>query len=245
MGTSKLKVRVADSIRSFGYSGGKVAMCCIAIAAACFLLHCSSGKGNGTMSDKQSMIHYLKELNTGDDTTVNAAVAAMTGRAYEQTHGLIEIIQDPEVEESLSVKARLLLLSIGNLKFSPVLDSLNQDDPDNMMFLVRSAVEQHAENQARLVRLLDKLIDDKRNLTPPEVPLSTEERPAEKRVCDEAYVLMRGMCARENAEDEMVNSTLFISSMDEKERDREIARLKETKEWISLQEQATDVPFDE
>jgi hypothetical protein len=80
-------------------------------------------------------------------------------------------------------------------------------------------------------------------LAPPEMPMNTEETTLPKRVCDEAYMLLRQLCSYDGAEDAMVNERIIIYTMSEKERDAGIDRFLHEKKWISLQEKANNTPL--
>ena len=77
---------------------------------------------------------------------------------------------------------------------------------------------------------------DKRLLKGPALNGIVEEKPIPRRVCDEAYLMLRKLLSyKEDEESLMTNERLFLRMTNE-EKDKEIERLKSSKEWISLSE---------
>jgi hypothetical protein len=224
-----------------------------------FLLHCTlafaliaAGLGGcgrekpalekkGRHDMDQQFAKAFQALKTGDDKGAQAMSEAMKQRGWEQPRQLVGVIHDPKQQEDTLQKARFLLLLAGDLALTPLLDSIDPSVPDKMVWDLTNAVQIHRENQARIVKRLESLLVDKRLLPLPENLGDIEEKPKPRRVCDEAYLLLRQLLAFDDEEASMVNSGLFIRSMSEKERDQEIERLQKTKKWIALGEQVEAV----
>jgi hypothetical protein len=189
-----------------------------------------------------SLTIAIESLNPNDDKKVDALVEAIRSKAWDQPGQIVEMANTRESDEQPGQNARLVLLSMGDIVLTPLLDSLRMDDPDKLVWSLQTAVGFHRENEARIVKLLNQLLADKRQLPlPPQSP-TTEERVPSRRVCDECYLMMRRLLAMEDEESEMVNARIFLYSMTEEERDSEIARLLNTKTWIALTEQAEAMP---
>lgn len=196
----------------------------------------------GVKSMDTSLNASIESLNPNDNKRVDSLVESIRNRAWEQIRQVVGMTNGKDPEEPAVQNSRLVVLSLGDVALTPLLDSLDTGSPDNLVWALQAAVGVHRENQARVVKLLDQLIVDKRQLTHREQGPFTEEKIPDRRVCDEAYLLMRRLLAMEDEESNMVNARIFLYSMNEEERDHEIARLKSSKSWTALTEQAEAMP---
>jgi hypothetical protein len=184
----------------------------------------------------------IELLNPNDNRKVDSLVESIRSHAWEQTRQVVEMAKQKDPDEQSVQNARLVLLSLGDVGLTPLLDSLPSDSPEKLVWSLQTAVGFHRDNQARIVKILNQLLADKRQLPPHEQGPFTEEKIPDRRVCDEAYLLMRRLLAMEGEDDNMVNSRIFLYSMSGEERDKEIARLLNTKTWVALTEQAEAMP---
>ena len=189
-----------------------------------------------------SLNYSIESLNPNDNERVDSLVESIRSRAWAQTRQVVDMTKQKDPEEQSVQNARLILLSLGNVALTPLLDSLPSDSPDKLVWALQAAVGFHREDQVRLVKMLNQLLADKRQLPSREQGPFTEEKVPDRRVCDESYLLMRRLLAMENEEENMVSARIFLYSMSEEERDKEIARLLNSKAWISLTEQAEAMP---
>lgn len=196
----------------------------------------------GAKSMDTSLYSAIESLSPNDNKKVDSLVEAIRGRAWEQTRQVVGMTNQKNLEEQAVQNARLVILSLGDVALTPLLDSLDASSPDKLVWALQSAVGFHREDQARIVKQLNQLLGDKRWLTPREQGPFTEEKSPGRRVCDEAYLMMRRLLAIEDEESDMVNARIFLYSMTEPERDREIARLQKSKTWVALTEQAEAMP---
>ena len=189
-----------------------------------------------------SLVAAIKSLDVNDTKRVDALVDEVKNRSLDQPRQIVGLIHTKDLDEDTLAKARLILLQLGDVAFAPLLDSPDSTSPDGLVWDLQTAAGLHRQNQARLVKRLESLIGDKRPLTPKEQGPFTEEKVPNRRVCDEAYLLMRRLLALEDEEASSVNARIFLYSMTEPERDREIVRLLKSKTWLSLSEQAEMFP---
>ncbi len=184
----------------------------------------------------------IKSMNPDDNTKLDSLVGDIRRRATDPSGQVVGLLREPEQDDQTLANARLVLIQLGNVALPSLLDSLDARDPDALVWQMQTVVGAHRDNQARIVRELRTLIGDKRPLPPKEQGPFTEEKIPDRRVCDEAYLLMRRLLAGDDEEAAMVNARIFLYGMTEPERDREISRLIKSKEWISLSEQADAIP---
>lgn len=176
-------------------------------------------------------LFIIRELND-DDKAFKRVAKAMVEESYETLRRIAEIRHSKD--ENDSGKARSMILEIGDLALTPLLESLKPENPEQYVWDMKSLVNIQIENRLKIAKILGEMLDDKRLLQIPEVPMGVEEKPPPRRVCDEAYLMLRRLLAFEEAEDEQfLNSVIFLDMSDE-EKDAEIERFKSTKRWVAL-----------
>jgi hypothetical protein len=209
-------------------------------------ISCSkSTKEQQSIGDKSmdtSLLSTIQSLSVNDNKRIDSLVETLRSRAIEQPRQLVELTHNKNIEEQTVEKARMVLLLLGDIALTPIMDALDHDSPDSLVWDLRASVNFHKENQNRIIKRLEQLLGDKRQLTPQEQGPFTEEKHPDRRVCDEVYLMMRQLIAMEDAESSMVNARIFLYSMNEAERDQEIARLRKSKMWIALTEQVDAMP---
>lgn len=199
-----------------------------------------SSKGPELMDT--SLRREIASINPNDNKKLDSLVGEIRKRATDQSGQLVGLTKEKDLDDETLANARLVLLQLGDVAMPPLLDSLDSKDPDALVWDLQTVVGFHRDNQARIVKRLQSLIGDKRKLLPKEQGPFTEEKIPERRVCDEAYLLMRRLLALEDEEANMVNARIFLYGMTEPERDREIMRLVKSQTWISLTEQSDASP---
>lgn len=216
------------------------------LLASIAVLTCSRNEQHteriGVQAMDTSLNNAIASLNPDDTKRVDSLVEAIRTRGWEQTRQIVDMANAEDPDEQRGKNARLVLLSLGDLTLTPLLDSLRSDSADKLVWSLQTAVGFHRENQSRIVKQLNQLLVDKRQVPMPVQSPTTEEKVPSRRVCDEAYLLMRRLLAMEDEESDMVNARIFLYSMSESERDREITRLQSTKTWEALTEQAEAMP---
>ncbi len=176
----------------------------------------------------------IKELKYDDRDQLDSLALAIRERALKDTRKVVELLHSP-VEEDVK-KASAVLRGIGDVAMTPLVESLKADSPEQLVWELQKVVEIQLVNRARIVDWLNKMLDDKRPVKPAELPPYVEERPLPRRVCDEAYLIMRRLFALEDDEAEMLNADAFLEMTDE-DRDGEIGRARRTGKWTSLIEE--------
>ncbi len=139
---------------------------------------------------------------------------------------------------------RPVLMSIGDLAFTPLLESLDTKNEDNFVWETDVLVSVILNNRNKMTSVLNSMLLDKRKLNDPEPQALMEEQPVPRRVCDEGYLMLRRLTAFKETEEElMINEKLFLNMTDD-QKDKEIERIKSSKEWISLIEHLSDEGID-
>jgi hypothetical protein len=181
-----------------------------------------------------TLAETLRAIDEKDDARLDSLAAAVRDQGERKVREAVSIMhgKDP-------VLARMafgIILDAGPVAINPILDSLNPGKPAQAVLELQHAVDLAQQDRARLADTLTRLLDDKRNVPLPEQPANTEERLPPRRLCDEAYLLLRKLLSpEESADDQLRNGRLFLD-LDEAQRDKEIAVLKRSKRFTPLQE---------
>lgn len=188
--------------------------------------------------DEKSLAARISEIKIMDNTKLDSLSEEIKTRARQDIYELIRILHSNNKENSQ--KASMLLMSTGDLSITPMISSIDTDDADNYSWEMDIILSAQLQNRNKICRILNSMLLDKRKLKDPELEGAVEEKPASKRVCDEAYLMLRRLTAyNENEEDLMSNEKIYLD-MTNGERDKEIDRLKSSDEWISLSEKMMD-----
>ena len=180
----------------------------------------------------------VRELDPNNDKELKSLAQRIKEEGWENTRRVVSILRLGKQDES--AKATLVLMSIGDLAATPLLDSINSDNPDNLARDMDIVISAQLENRSKIVKILNKMLLDKRTLRDREFPAKVEAIPPSRRVCDEAYIMMRNLFAFEEKEEELsANLAVFLDMPDEK-RDIEILRAKKARKWVSLTERALE-----
>ena len=174
----------------------------------------------------------IAETGVDDVKTLDSMTETILEKSYKDPREVVGLGHSEN--EDIRATASALLLSLGNLVLLPLLDSVATDIPEDYVWDMQTATQLHLDGRARIVEALAKMLADTRPVTVGLPFALTEEKPVPRRVCDEAYLLLRKLLAfEENEEDRMFNEQAFLE-MEDKERDSEIKRFLQTKTWISL-----------
>ncbi|MBS7635202.1 hypothetical protein KEJ34_06920 [Candidatus Bathyarchaeota archaeon] len=182
----------------------------------------------------KDLLFILREIDIGDEKGFKRLAKAIIEESSETPKRTAEIHHSEDEDDS--GKATSIILEIGDLALTPLLESLKSEIPEQYVWDMKTVVNIQIENRLKIAKILEKMLDDKRLLQIPDIPIGVEESPPPRRVCDEAYLMLRHLLAFEEAEEEFLNSVMFLGMSDE-EKDAEIERFKSTKRWVALSEQ--------
>jgi hypothetical protein len=206
------------------------------IAGVCTAYSCSgrSRSEREVVMDSREFLSAVKSLNVENDKQIDSLAGVIKKQAREHLSALIEMLHSGNAQDVR--RARALILNLDDLPFQSLLDSPPPDSAGLLVWDLQTAVDIHMGDQSKLTQRLISLLDDKCSVPQPPVPPEVEEKPIPRRVCDEAYLMLRKMLSSESSEDFMANADIFIRDMTDRQRDRAIEEFKKTKQWLSLQE---------
>jgi len=184
--------------------------------------------------EEKNLVSRLSEINIMENAKIDSLSEEIKTRSQKDVFELIKILHSGKEEDSK--KASLVLISIGDLSITPLIESLDSNNADNYVWETDIALSLHLQNRNKLSKIINSMFLDKRLLKGPELKGVVEEKPIPRRVCDEAYLMLRKLLAyKEDEEALMTNERMFLSLSNE-EKDKEIDRLKSSEEWVSLSE---------
>jgi len=184
--------------------------------------------------EEKNLVSRLSEINIMEKAKIDSLSEEIKTRSQKDVFELIKILHSGKEEDSK--KASLVLISIGDLSITPLIESLDSNNADNYVWETDIALSLHLQNRNKLSKIINSMFLDKRLLKGPELKGVVEEKPIPRRVCDEAYLMLRKLLAyKEDEETLMTNERMFLSLSNE-EKDKEIDRLKSSEEWVSLSE---------
>jgi len=175
----------------------------------------------------------IRELNPDDPKQVDSLKQMIQERGWKQTRKIVELLHSDD--EKLSQNAMGILMELGDLSLTPLLEASEEASPEARVRDLKQVVELQLNNRNRLVKNLEAMLIDKTVLPPKILPIGVEEVPPIRRVCDEAYLMMRLLFAIEDEDAEFDNKDAFLEMSDE-ERDAEIERVRDSQKWITLVE---------
>jgi hypothetical protein len=180
----------------------------------------------------------IREFNPNNNKELKDISQRVMEEGWRNTQEIVKIHHAGNQDDSN--RAVMVLMSIRDLATTPLLQSLRDDDPDELTQDMNIIVWSQLDNRVKIIKTLNKMLSDKRPLRPKDFPANVEVTPPSRRVCDEAYIMMRHYVAYEENEDELTaNINVFLDMPDDR-RDVEILRVKKSKKWISLVEKALE-----
>jgi len=206
----------------------------LVMAALTCGLHCT---GNHKGEDKEVYKRIetaVRELDLDNPEAIDSLAQMIREKSWKEPRKVVEILHSAKGKDA--EKAAAVLLELGDLALFPLLERIDLTEPDSAVWEMKLAVDIYLANRSRIVKILDEMLEDTTVVEPGISLANVEEPPPPKRVCDEAYLMMRTLFALEDEETKLANTDVFLDMTDE-ERDAEIKRSRETGKWTSLVEQ--------
>jgi hypothetical protein len=178
--------------------------------------------------------HYLRELHGLDPDDLDA-VERLLKRLKDDARHLprmsVRLWAEGEPDEQR--KAAEIVFQLEELVIEATLSEQETLESDRKLQLLGLAVEEQLDVRSGLVSVLSQLLEDKTILHIPEPAsdLDEEEEPEERRVCDQAYLLLRRLLNTEEDEGEHALSSSDFLELEERERDGEIRKAISSKTW--------------
>ena len=194
----------------------------------------SLNKSEDKKMSEKSIVSRLREIKVMENDKLDSLSKDIIDKSREDANELVNILHAGKDEESK--KASIVLMSIGDLSITPLIESIDSNNADNYAWEMDIILSQHIQTRNKITLILNSMFLDKRQLKGPEFKGVVEEKPIPRRVCDEAYLMLRKLLAHQEDEEVLMANERMFLNMSNEEKDKEINRLKSSKEWISLSE---------
>ena len=181
-----------------------------------------------------SIIDQLKALRAGDDAAARALAGRVTAPCAARIRDLLAVLHGTDKAEA--AKAAGVLLEIELPAFSPVLAGVSPEPLEALVWDIQLLGDLVLGARAQLLAKLDGLLEDQRDVPMGDGPSPADEKPLPRRVCDEAYLLLRRLLARESEDAQYLNSRLYLGLSLEK-RNSEIFFAKRERRFTRFDEE--------
>jgi hypothetical protein len=196
------------------------------------IVSCASENSGGEKMVYKRLDQQIAETKVDDVKTLDSITETIMEKSYKDPRDVVRLAHSED--KDVQATASALLLSLGNLALLPLIDSLATDIPEEYVWDMQTITKLHLDSRGQIAKALERMLTDTRPVVVGSPFSLKEEKPVSRRVCDEAYLMLRKLLAFEdNDEDRMMNELTFLN-MEDKERDSEIKRFLQTKTWLSL-----------
>ena len=179
----------------------------------------------------------LRRLDPDDENGLSALVDEITQEDRRDARSAVQIwaSDDP----AMSRKALVLLSGVHDLAVVPLLESRGPHSPEKEAWLLTTIAEAQIELRGEVVRRIDLSLADRRPVPLPDAYQGStmEETPPPRRVCDEAYALMRRLTRPGENEEQYQAKVRAFLQLGDRQKDAEIKQEKNGSVWKRLTEE--------
>lgn len=179
----------------------------------------------------------LRKTDVSDRAELNHLAQALASISKDSVDEAVRLWAD---DSDLATKAAYLLGRIGDAAIGPLLDMKRDYTPLQQVWRIKRIVNEQLQRQEEIVAELEGLLEDKREISYPVEPSSIEEPPADERICDVAYILLRIMLYPQADPDQHQFDAHFFRDMEFEDRDREIEKYLSEGSWTDFNEADMD-----
>jgi hypothetical protein len=199
------------------------------VLLAAILCHGQQPVGSTKML-AEPLLDVLRRIDPNRTRDLDALAARLLEESRAQARDAIRIWRSPD--KTMSYRAEVVLSELGEVALVPLLETAGTNTPIQEVWLLQHVGMVENEMRKKVAARVNKLLDDRRPLPPPAVRGARPEGGGTtRRVCDEAFVLMRRYInPSESAEQHNLAMELFLGSP-EKERDATIQKARRSRLW--------------
>lgn len=148
----------------------------------------------------------------GDEKKIEELASTLRSNAAATPSAAVQVLLGSDA--AAATNARRLLSQLDELAVRPLLEA-NPSSADHRAELLQLAVASELAMRRKVMARLEVLLDDRASVEVYASP-SSERKPPPRRVCDEAYVLMRRLVHYGEPEDDAhVDINLFLNAPDD------------------------------
>lgn len=177
-------------------------------------------------------LERLSKLNAEDSTGLTELARDLIQEEREVPGVAVQMFKQGNPDTSK--KAMITLGEIEEFGIVPLLD-LTADLPTvRALWSLRTVGASLVHLERRVVRSIDKALEDRRQASPLQANAAMEEQPPPIRVCDEAYLQLRRLLNVEEGDTQyFLNARAFLN-LGNTEKDAEIHRARKSRGWSRL-----------
>lgn len=195
-----------------------------------FACQAKRGKDAKDMEDSK-IIQEFHDLDPSDPEAVERLAERIKAESREAPEAMVRFWMSGE--ESDSEKAVTVMLELDELVLNPLLEVFEESQSQQRVQIMSWAVDLQVALREEIIAKLDHLLDDRTYVLIPELGEPDEESPVPRRVCDEAYLLMRRLLKfNEDEVNYELNASEFLE-LPEEEKDLEIQKARNSKTWTN------------
>ncbi len=180
----------------------------------------------------------IQRAKAADDPSLDSLAKSILERSYREPQDVIAMMHSDS--QSTQQKASAVALKLGNLLLPILLDSLPVGKPNDLIWELQQAMAIQNASRAKITKILLDLLKDQRELEPDNPFAAPEDRAPIRRVCDEAYLLLRRLQVVNETDNQLYLNENGFLKMSLPERDSEIKRWQGEKTWVPLYEQEAE-----
>ena len=186
----------------------------------------------------EQLVESLRKIDPQQEAEFDSLAMAVRNQSRELTRTLVRVWSGSD--PVMSRKAERLLAQSEELTLGPLSESRDSVGAVERVWRLRSLIEGELQLRERLLSRLDPLLEDRSPVPMPAPPGDAEEPVLPRRVCDEAYLLVRRMLnPQEGPLTFQLNSRAFLG-MSDKDKNAEIEKARTSRKWSQFIE-----PIDE
>jgi len=188
----------------------------------------------GNRMPEFDVVQAVKALSRNDSAGMEALARRITQGSHADLGKVVGLLHSGGEEDK--IKAGGVLIAAGLPAYPSLVEGLKPDDPADLVWDLDLLCSLAMQSRQELTSRLEKLFDDKRPRPFPKPPEEVEEKPAPRRICDEAYLMYRRLLnTRESEEGYLVNRRIFLKQSDE-DKDREIFFARKSRRFHDFME---------
>ena len=181
---------------------------------------------------REQFLGTFTPLAPNDEGGLNALARQMLDDARDSVRAAVELWATNSAQAQ---KAQTILTALEELAFVPLTERGDPADARQRVWLLRTADHSHMEFRAKLIAMINRMLDDRRRPAPRPMPgPKLEEGGTIPRVCDEAYLAHRRLLNFAETPDQFTASENAFLGMPEAKRDEEIKHLRQSNTWRAL-----------
>lgn len=180
----------------------------------------------------EQLIEALRGIDHRKHDEMDFFSKNIVDKARESARAAVDIWIGPDV--TMAEKAAYLLIDMEDLAIIPLLEAPDTLTNTQLAWLLRVVVNAELRIRNVVVAKLDEMLDDKSNVPLPKDEEPIEEPPPPRRVCDEAYVLMRQLINFGETEETYYMNVEAFLNLSDNEKDVEIRKARDSRIWSQL-----------